>query len=134
MDQALSAHVKILDYRYYEINSISYILKLCLGNYQHLFLLSFSCTQYRETQKTRWLHKCIEELKISSTWVLPALKQIREICCLYQEAPTNAAAIQNGGQKQVTAYRHDIINKLQTDHALVILVADNLTDYVEQVR
>ena len=93
-----------------------------------------SCTQYRETQKTRWLHRCIEELKISSTWVLPALKQIREICCLYQEAPNNTATIQNGVQKQITTYRHDIINKLQTDHALVILVADNLTDYVEQVR
>lgn len=47
MDQALSAHIKILDY---------------------------SCTQYRETQKTRWLTKCIDELKTNSTWVLPALK------------------------------------------------------------
>ena len=106
-------------------------VKVLICSFSHF---SNSCTQYRETQKTRWLHRCIEELKISSTWVLPALKQIREICCLYQEAPTNAAAIQNGGQKQVTTYRHDIINKLQTDHALVILVADNLTDYVEQVR
>ena len=57
MDQALSAHVKILDY---------------------------SCTQYREAQKMKWLDKCIEELKASPAWVLPALKQIREICCLYQ--------------------------------------------------
>jgi ubiquitin carboxyl-terminal hydrolase 9/24 len=57
MDQALSAHVKILDY---------------------------SCTQYREAQKMKWLDRCIEELKNSPAWVLPALKQIREICCLYQ--------------------------------------------------
>ena len=146
MDQALSAHVKILDYRYYLKNDYKVWVESNLNptnNFPSLirtkvlkysFSHFYSCTQYRETQKTRWLHRCIEELKISSTWVLPALKQIREICCLYQEAPTNAAAIQNGGQKQVTTYRHDIINKLQTDHALVILVADNLTDYVEQVR
>ena len=31
-------------------------------------------------------------------------------------------------------YRHEIINKLQSNHALVILVADNLTSYVERVR
>ena len=57
MDQALAAHVKILDY---------------------------SCTQYREQQKNRWLDKCVEELKANEKWVLPALKQIREICSLYQ--------------------------------------------------
>jgi ubiquitin carboxyl-terminal hydrolase 9/24 len=37
MDQALSAHVKILDY---------------------------SCTQYREAQKMKWLDKCIEVLAL----------------------------------------------------------------------
>ena len=31
-------------------------------------------------------------------------------------------------------YRHEVINNLQLDHALVILVADNLTAYVDQVR
>lgn len=59
IDQALSAHVKILDY---------------------------SCTQYREAQKMKWLDRCVDELKSNSVWVLPALKQIREICCLYQVA------------------------------------------------
>ena len=73
MDQALSAHIKILDY---------------------------SCTQYREVQKTRWLTKCIEELKTNSSWVLPALKQIREICCLYQEAPHNTAPSAHHTQRQ----------------------------------
>ena len=58
MDQALAAHVKILDY---------------------------SCTQYREQQKNRWLDKCVEELKANDKWVLPALKQIKEICSLYHE-------------------------------------------------
>ena len=42
MDQALAAHVKILDY---------------------------SCTQYREQQKNRWLDKCVEELKSNDKWV-----------------------------------------------------------------
>jgi len=72
LDQALAAHVKILDY---------------------------SCTQYRDSQKMRWLQKCIEELK-DSRWVLPALKQIREICCLYQENPqlTAAAASSSSGK------------------------------------
>ena len=58
MDQALAAYVKILDY---------------------------SCTQYREQQKNRWLDKCVEELNANDKWVLPALKQIKEICSLYHE-------------------------------------------------
>ena len=60
MDQALCAHVKILDY---------------------------SCSQERDAQKTIWLDKCVEELKTSDKWVLPALKQIREICSLYEPNP-----------------------------------------------
>ena len=42
MDQALAAHVKILDY---------------------------SCTQYREQQRNRWLDKCVEELMSNDKWV-----------------------------------------------------------------
>jgi len=60
MDQALNAHVKILDY---------------------------SCSQERDAQKTIWLDKCVEELKNGDKWALPALKQIREICCLYEPNP-----------------------------------------------
>lgn len=104
LDQALAAHVKILDY---------------------------SCTQYRDSQKNRWLDRCIEELKTSKTWVLPALKQIQEICCLYQESPANAPHAQRA---PTVTYRHEIINKLQSNHALVILVADNLTSYMDEVR
>lgn len=63
MDQALNAHVKILDY---------------------------SCSQERDAQKTIWLDKCVEELKNSDKWALPALKQIREICCLYEPNPNIA--------------------------------------------
>nr|CAD7397023.1 unnamed protein product [Timema cristinae] len=60
MDQALTAHVKILDY---------------------------SCSQERDAQKTVWLDNCVEELKTGDQWALPALKQIREICCLYEPSP-----------------------------------------------
>lgn len=109
MDQALGAHVKILDY---------------------------SCTQYRESQKSRWLEKCIKELKDNKNWVLPALKQIREICCLYQESPQNGGGGPHGGSQRqpATHYRQEIINQLQSNHALVILVADNLTQYIDEVR
>ena len=51
MDQALAAHVKILDY---------------------------SCTQYREQQKNRWLDKCVEELKSNDKWV--PFKKINSNC------------------------------------------------------
>lgn len=43
--------------------------------------------QERDAQKTEWLNKCVEELKNSENWVLPALKQIREIACLYEQPP-----------------------------------------------
>lgn len=57
LDQALSAHVKILDY---------------------------SCSQDRDVQKTSWINKCVDELKNDSNWVLPALKLIKDICSLYE--------------------------------------------------
>lgn len=31
-------------------------------------------------------------------------------------------------------YRHDLINQLQTNHALVTLVAENLSAYMESMR
>ncbi|CAL1289008.1 unnamed protein product [Larinioides sclopetarius] len=103
MDQALTAHVKILDY---------------------------SCSQDRDSQKTHWLDRCVEELKIDS-WVLPALKQIREICILYSEAPPNFNHAQRSPHM---FYRHEVINRLQQHHSLVILVADNLTAYMKKAH
>ena len=76
MDQALAAYVKILDY---------------------------SCTQYREQQKNRWLDKCVEELNANDKWVLPALKQIKEICSLYQEQPNQQGL--HGQRAPVVVYR-----------------------------
>lgn len=74
MDQALNAHVKILDY---------------------------SCSQERDAQKTVWIDKCIEELK-DDKWTLPALKQIREICCLYESNPNMTA---HGQRSHHVCYR-----------------------------
>ena len=105
MDQALAAHVKILDY---------------------------SCTQYREQQKSRWLDICVEELKTSDKWVLPALKQIKEICSLYQEQP--ATGLHTGQRATAVVYRSEVINRLQQTHALVIQIADNLTTYMAGIK
>lgn len=113
VDQALAAHVKILDY---------------------------SCSQDRDTQKTQWLEKCIEELKVPhGKWVLPALKQMKEICCLYSEAPPNFTPTPvghnvNTGQRSHCTYRHEIISKLQQDHTLVILVSESLSTYMNTAR
>lgn len=103
MDQALSAHVKILDY---------------------------SCSQERDAQKTVWLDKCVDELKNGEMWVLPALKQIREICLLYEQNT-------NGGHGQRTHhmyYRQEVIERLQSQHSLVILVTNSLTSYMDHLR
>ncbi|KAB7498699.1 putative ubiquitin carboxyl-terminal hydrolase FAF-X, partial [Armadillidium nasatum] len=103
MDQALSAHVKILDY---------------------------SCSQDRDAQKHHWLDRCVEELK-HDKWVLPALKQIREICCSYSEAPPTVS--QHQRPPSHVNYRPDVISKLQNQHSLVVLVADNLTTYMKNI-
>uniref|UniRef100_A0A803YSR4 ubiquitinyl hydrolase 1 n=1 Tax=Meleagris gallopavo TaxID=9103 RepID=A0A803YSR4_MELGA len=112
MDQALSAHIKILDY---------------------------SCSQDRDTQKIQWIDRFIEELRTNDKWVIPALKQIREICSLFGEAPQNLSLSQNHFTDQTQRsphvfYRHDLINQLQHNHALVTLVAENLSAYMESMR
>ncbi|XP_013883260.1 probable ubiquitin carboxyl-terminal hydrolase FAF-X [Austrofundulus limnaeus] len=117
MDQALSAHIKILDY---------------------------SCSQDRDTQKIQWIDRFIEELRTNDKWVIPALKQIREICSLFGEAPQNLPKkipinIHTNLVSQTTRsphvfYRHDLINQLQHNHALVTLVAENLSAYMETMR
>ncbi|XP_066267004.1 ubiquitin carboxyl-terminal hydrolase 9X-like isoform X4 [Branchiostoma lanceolatum] len=105
MDQALSAHIKILDY---------------------------SCSQVpdRDAQKTQWIDRFVDELK-NDQWVLPALKQIREICQLFGEAPQNYNHAQRSPH---VYYRHEVINQLQQTHSLVTLVAENLASYMNKVR
>ena len=112
VDQALAAHVKILDY---------------------------SCSQDRDVQKSEWLEKCILELKKEDgRWVLPALKQMREICCLYNEAPPNFPATNTvpatGQRGSHLTYRHQVINRLQEEVQLVILVSESLSSYIQKAR
>ncbi|XP_023293279.2 probable ubiquitin carboxyl-terminal hydrolase FAF isoform X1 [Lucilia cuprina] len=101
LDQALAAHVKILDY---------------------------SCSQERDAQKIVWLDKCVVELKNGETWVLPALRLIREICCLYESSPSHAP------RSQQSLNRQQVIERLQNDHSLVILVTNSLTSYMDKIR
>lgn len=101
LDQALAAHVKILDY---------------------------SCSQERDAQKTVWLNKCVEELKSGDTWTLPALRLIREICCLYEATSSHTP------RTHQLLNRQQVIERLQNDHSLVILVTNSLTAYMDKIR
>ncbi|XP_055701076.1 probable ubiquitin carboxyl-terminal hydrolase FAF isoform X2 [Phlebotomus papatasi] len=101
LDQALASHVKILDY---------------------------SCSQERDAQKQMWLTKCVEELKSSENWALPALRLIREICCLYE------ATANHQPRQQQCLNRQHVIERLQNEHTLVILVTHSLTTYMDRVR
>ena len=65
-------------------------------------------------------------------WVLPALKQIKEICSLYQEQP--ATGVHGGQRTAAVVYRSEVTNRLQQSHALVIQIADNLTSYMATIR
>ncbi|KAL4715241.1 hypothetical protein ACJJTC_007823 [Scirpophaga incertulas] len=89
-------------------------------------ILDYSCSQDRDSQKMIWLNKCVEELKTNEKWVLPALKMMREICCLYEAG--------GGTSLRPHATRQELIERLQTQHSLVILVTDSLTNYMEKVR
>ena len=64
--------------------------------------------------------------------MLPALKQIKEICSLYQEQP--ATGVHGGQRTAAVVYRSEVINRLQQSHALVIQIADNLTSYMATIR
>ncbi|KAK3714003.1 hypothetical protein RRG08_009701 [Elysia crispata] len=103
MDQALSAHYKILDY---------------------------SCSQDRDAQKLQWIKKFVDELK-NDQWVLPALKQIKEICTLFPEPPLNFPQTQRGPH---SFYRNGVIGQLQSQHSIVMLVSQNLSAYMDKQR
>lgn len=100
----------------------------------HVKILDYSCSQDRDTQKTHWLDRCVDEIR-QNVWVLQALKQIRDICCLYGETPANYNhSAQHNARTQHVLYRQEVVNRLQQQHALVILITDNLCAYMECVR
>ncbi|GBP31248.1 Probable ubiquitin carboxyl-terminal hydrolase FAF [Eumeta japonica] len=100
------------------------IMDVILANF--IKILDYSCSQDRDVLKPMWLDKCVEELKTNEKWVLPALKMMREICCLYDSNTSGSS------RTQVT--RQELIDRLQTQHSLVILVTDSLTYYMDGVR
>lgn len=107
MDQALAAHIKILDY---------------------------SCCQDRDTQKSDWLDRCILELTRENSdpnWVIPALKQIREICCLYFSS--NVQSIHQRMNNNLMS-RNEVLNRLEQNHKLVEIVSRNLQEFIEKAR
>jgi ubiquitin carboxyl-terminal hydrolase 9/24 len=79
----------------------------------------------------------VDELK-TGKWVLPALKQIREICCLYEPPPamnhSGHAQRTTGVSHNSTSNRQEVIEKLQDTHSLVVLVTNNLVEYMDFVR
>ncbi|MEJ1281133.1 ubiquitin specific peptidase 9 X chromosome [Cricetulus griseus] len=93
MDLALSAHIKILDY---------------------------SCSQDRDTQKIQWIDRFIEELRTNDKWVIPALKQIREICSLFGEAPQNLRFLLKDGQLWLCAPQAKQIWKCLAENAVYL--------------
>ena len=111
MDQALAAHIKILDY---------------------------SCCQDRDTQKSEWLDRCILELTKENSdpnWVIPALRQIREICCLYFiSSNVQSVNVHQRMNNNNLMNRTDVISRLQNDHNLVEIVSKNLQAFMEKAR
>ncbi|CAG7834571.1 unnamed protein product [Allacma fusca] len=87
MDQALAAHVKVLDY---------------------------SCSQQRDNQKLQWLNKSMDQLAADDVeWVIPAMKHMREIFVLYPEGHTNhkntSAVFRTHVISQMQSERHLIV-------------------------
>lgn len=114
-------------------------------------ILDYSCTQERDNQKKRWIEKAVEELD-NDDWVIPALRQIQEICQLFNQVARTCLfsickncfmeAILNFRQaphnyqhvNRQHNYRHDVINKLQDTYSLVTTVSANLAVYLETSR
>ncbi|XP_065841242.1 ubiquitin carboxyl-terminal hydrolase 9X-like isoform X2 [Oscarella lobularis] len=101
MDQALNAHIKILDY---------------------------SCAAERDQHKSLWLERCLAELK-SDTWVLPAIKMMRDIFTMYIEAPHGSST----GHSNYY-YRQDMIQNVDSQSSLIELLTTNLECYMSKVR
>ncbi len=132
IDQAVAAHIKILDY---------------------------SCSSDKESQKLKYLEKCIEQLK-DNKWVIVSLRQIREILQQYPEIVTGSFQTQrlinysqnssssninsnsnsqtntnnNSNNNQNNYYRPDIIAKLQKEYSLISMITANLANYYESIR
>jgi len=73
------------------------------------------------------LNKSIDELVADDViWVIPAMKHIKEIFCLYPEGSSN--------KNQTAVYRPHVINKIQGERLLIVKVCDSLNTYMEKIR
>lgn len=125
IDQAVSAHVKILDY---------------------------SCSSDKEAQKLKYLEKCIDQLK-DNKWVIVSMRQIREILQQYSEIVSgtyppnkfvsysvncsNSSGIfsqNNQTQTNVCYTRPEIISKLQKEYSLIDMITTNLAEYYDSFK
>lgn len=60
-------------------------------------------------------------------WVIPAMKHMKEIFSLYQEAQPNP--------KTTTAnHRSGVITRLQKEKQIILVVSARLSTYMEKVR
>lgn len=114
IDQALCAHLRILDY-------------------------SRNCD--KESQKLFWLEKCIMEVSTSKcgNLVLLALRQIQQICLLYQLSTRNRHNENSnkfGLNKNRCNYtfRNSLIANLQSKFSLVAVISHNLSSYMEMIK
>lgn len=94
------------------------------------FRACIGVVQDRDNQKMQWIARCVEEVK-KDNWVIPALKQIQEICSLFPEAAHNYSST---ARPPHILHRNNVIAELQRAHLIVILAADNLTAYIDKAR
>uniref|UniRef100_A0A1I8FJZ7 Ubiquitinyl hydrolase 1 n=1 Tax=Macrostomum lignano TaxID=282301 RepID=A0A1I8FJZ7_9PLAT len=78
-------------------------------------------------RKLQWIDRTVAEMDKGDKWILPALKHIRDICCLFHEPPH-----QQYPKNQSQGYRNDVINKLNNTHNILTRVATNLVQYTEK--
>ena len=82
-----------------------------------------------EAQKKTRFGPWVYDLVLHTRWVLPSLKKIREICCLWKKAPKNPE--HHAGNR---VYRDEIITLLCVDFSILIRVINDLIVYLDQVR
>jgi len=104
IDQALTAHLKILDY---------------------------SCLQEKDKTKLIWLDKCMDDVKHDRGHVIISLKQLREICMQFHEGgfAQNLPRMSTGPQN-----RTGVIDILEKKYELTRVVTENLCQYMDKAR
>lgn len=78
----------------------------------------------------------IDIFQVNETWVLPALKQIQEICKLFNDPPASYGHQPQPSSSRIPHiyYKNHVINKLQNEHKIVMTVAQNLTQYMQHAK